>query len=51
MSITVKSLEIDMRLLLSTNRKSYMGSPAAPLGLTFSDLEGQIQFGRLIALI
>ncbi len=32
-----------MWLLLDTNRKSYMGSPTAPLDLTLSDLEGQTQ--------
>ena len=37
--ITPKRWELDMQSLLDTNRKSYMGSPTAPLNLTLSDLE------------
>ena len=31
--------EIDMRLLLDINRKSYMESPNTPLDLTLSEIE------------
>ncbi len=41
-AIAAKRWEIDMWLLLGTNRKSYVGSPTVPLDLISSDLEGQV---------
>ena len=38
-AITPKWCELDMQLLLYTNRKSYIGNPTAPLNLTLGDLE------------
>ncbi len=43
MSVTAKWLEMGMWLLSDTNRKPYVGSLTAPLYLTVSDLEGQMQ--------
>ncbi len=38
-AITPKRCELDMQLLLDACRKSYKGSPTAPLALTLSDIE------------
>ncbi len=43
MTITPNRCELDMWLPLDTNRKSYMGSPTAPLHLTLSDLEWMVK--------
>ncbi len=43
LATTATGWEIDMFFLLYTTRKSYMGSPAAPLDLILSDLESSVQ--------
>ncbi len=40
--MTLKRLVIDRQLPLDTNRKSYVGTPTAPLDLTLCHLESQI---------